>query len=90
MVSDAQMLRNDDFIPGAGGTQEISRWWNHRISAPPNPQNRRRALEGSEKGMRGLVVKIAQGNRNASRALAGAHPDSGMVVRPGSGGFTTG
>ena len=46
MVSDAQMLRNDDFIPGAGGTPEISRWCNHRTTPTKHEPRPERAREG--------------------------------------------
>ena len=56
----------------------------------PRPRNTNRALEGREKGTRGLAATIAGEHSHASRAPAGAHPESGMVGLSGSGGFTTG
>jgi hypothetical protein len=94
MVSDRVKDRNHEFSrlgwsARAGGTQEISRWCNHRISTPhhPKPPPRPgRAREGREKGTRGLAGNIAGGHSNASRAPAGAHLVSVVVGRPGSGG----
>ena len=45
--------------------------------ARPIPHNIRRALEGREKGTRGLACKIATGHSPPSRAPAGAHPGFG-------------
>jgi len=50
------------------------------------PRNTNRALEGREKGTRGLAGTIAGEHSNASRAPAGAHPESGVVGQSGSGG----
>jgi len=73
----------------AGGTPEMSRWCNHRNSTPHHPKPPS-ALEGREKGTRGLAGNIAGGHWHPSRAPARAHPESGMVGRFVSGGFTTG
>jgi hypothetical protein len=56
------------------------------LTAVQRPRNTNRALEGREKDTRGLAGNIAVGHSRASRAPAGAHPESGMVGRPGSGG----
>jgi hypothetical protein len=95
MVSDRAKDGNRKFGTRAEGTREISRWCNHRISTHHHPKPPR-ALEGREKGTRGLAGNIAGGNSHASRAPAGAHPESGAVggsfpVVPGrSATFTTG
>ena len=92
MVSDRAKDGNRKFGPRAGGTQEISRWCNHRISTP----NTNRALEGREKATRVWRPTSPWDHSHASRAPAGAHPVSGAVggsfpVVPGrSATFTTG
>lgn len=55
-------------------------------SARPTIPNLPRALEGREKGTRGLAGDIAGEHSNVSRAPAGAHPVSGVEGRLGSGG----
>ena len=45
--------------------------------ARATPHNIRRALEGRERGTRGLVLNIAAGHLPPSRAPAGAHPGIG-------------
>jgi hypothetical protein len=75
--------------------QEISRCCNHRISTPHHP-NPPRALEGREKGTRGLVGNIAEGIRTLLAPLPGRIPNRGwwgdsFPVVPGrSATFTTG
>jgi hypothetical protein len=60
------------------------------------PRNTNRALEGREKGTRGLAGNITGEHSDASRAPAGAHPIAGswggpVPVVPGrSATFTTG
>ena len=49
-------------------------------------RNTNRALKGREKGTRLLAGNIAGEQSHVSRAPAGAHPVSGMVGRPDSGG----
>lgn len=46
-----------------------------------SPRNTNRALEGREKGARGLAGNIAGRHSYASRAPAGAHPETGTVGR---------
>ena len=82
MVSDRAKDGNREFGPRAGGTREMSRWCNHRTT----PTNHEPRPERAREGHAGSGGQHRQETFERFSRPCRAHPVSGMLGRPSSGG----